>query len=260
MVEGKGHGQEVVEGETYDYSNVKKFISSLENDPKKLERLAYFGQKRADHMFETADLGSEVKKGDRVLYIGTGTGHMPRNLEKKTGVNFFKIDLADIRTSDNKDNKFVVANARRLPFADTSFDEVFVSDVLHHTEKQGEILAEVKRVLRPGGKAVILEDTIPEAIHPTARVLFDKLTGWMDDALNLQSKGVNPHNRHSVIEWETMFANAGFDPNIDTKTWFWGLNLMMGKLGSEKRTAISPFEESCFKIKKPLDKPNDPTI
>lgn len=176
---------------------------------------------------------------------------MLHGVEKKTGVEFIKIDLADIRTSDNKDNKFVVANARRLPFVDAAFDEVFLSDVLHHTEKQGEILAEVKRVLKPGGKAIILEDTIPEAIHPTMRALFDKLTGLMVDALNFQSKGVNPHNRHSVIEWQTMFDNAGFDPNVDTKTWYWGLNLAFGKPGSDKRTPLSPFESTCFKIKKP---------
>jgi SAM-dependent methyltransferase len=208
-------------------------------------------------MFESASLGSEIKKGDRVLYIGTGTGHMPHNIEKKTGVDLFKIDLADIRTPDNKDNKFVVANARRLPFADASFDDVFISDVLHHTERQREILAEVKRVLKSGGKAIIFEDTIPEAVHPTTRALIDKLTGWMDDALNLQSKGVNPHNRHSVIEWETMFDNAGFDPNVDVKTWYWGLNLALGKPGSDKRTPMSPFESTCFKIKKLPDKSNN---
>lgn len=257
MPEGREKGPEVVEGETYDYSGLKKIIKSLEEDPRKLERWARSTQKRADHIFETAGLGSEIKKGDRVLYIGTGTGAMPHSVEKKTGVDFIKIDLADIRTSDNKDNKFVVANARRLPFVDAAFDEVFLSDVLHHTEKQGEILAEVKRVLKPGGKAIILEDTIPEAIHPTTRVLFDKLTGWMDDAFNFQSKGVNPHNRHSVIEWQTMFDSAGFDPNVDTKTWYWGLNLALGKLGSDNRTPLSPFESTCFKIKKPLNKPAD---
>lgn len=240
-----------MEDETYDYSHIREFIASLERDKKKLERLARMAQKRADHMFATADLGAEIKEGNKVLYIGTGTGHMPGNVEKKTGVKFIKIDLADIRTPDNRDKKFVVANARRLPFADGAFDVVFLSDVLHHTERQEEILAEVKRVLKPGGKATILEDTIPEMIHPTARALFDKLTGWMDDALNLQSRGVNPHLRRSVIEWETMFANAGFDPDIDTKTWYWGVNLMLGKPGSEKRTPLAPFEETCFKIRKP---------
>ena len=45
----------------------------------------------------------------------------------------------------------------RLPFADASFDTVFVRGLLHHLPSPEEGMAEVARVLRPGGVAVVLE-------------------------------------------------------------------------------------------------------
>jgi len=49
-----------------------------------------------------------------------------------------------------------VADAENLPFAENSFDIVYSYGVLHHTPSTADAIQEVKRVLRPGGKARIM--------------------------------------------------------------------------------------------------------
>jgi SAM-dependent methyltransferase len=52
---------------------------------------------------------------------------------------------------------FRVADAERLPFEDASFDIVHSKDSLHHMQSPERALAEYRRVLKPGGTALIFE-------------------------------------------------------------------------------------------------------
>jgi len=49
----------------------------------------------------------------------------------------------------------VHGDMERMPFADASFDVVYSFGVLHHTDHMEKAVAEIRRVLRPGGRAVI---------------------------------------------------------------------------------------------------------
>ncbi|HSH61383.1 MAG TPA: methyltransferase domain-containing protein, partial [Acidimicrobiales bacterium] len=56
--------------------------------------------------------------------------------------------------------------ALRLPFADRSFDRVIASEVLEHVHADGRAMAELARVLRPGGTlAVTVPRWLPEAVN-----------------------------------------------------------------------------------------------
>jgi SAM-dependent methyltransferase len=67
------------------------------------------------------------------------------------------IDLAQKRfTLFRLQGKFQTADAENLDFADNSFDVVYSHGVLHHTPDTARAIQEIHRVLRPGGRAVVM--------------------------------------------------------------------------------------------------------
>lgn len=51
---------------------------------------------------------------------------------------------------------FIQSLGERLPFKDKSFDRVTALDVLEHVENPGKVLGEMRRILKPGGKAYLI--------------------------------------------------------------------------------------------------------
>lgn len=113
-------------------------------------------------------LAGEVR-GRRVLDAGCGSGPLAAELLRRgavvTGLDASPamVELARRRLGD--DVPLHVGDlAEPLPFADDSFDDVVASLVLHYLEDWGAPLAELRRVLRPGGRLLLSVN------HPTVRV------------------------------------------------------------------------------------------
>jgi SAM-dependent methyltransferase len=101
--------------------------------------------------------------GKRVLDVGSGNGYVlsryARHGARVCGVDLTAtaIDLCRRRFRlMNLPGHFVVGNAERLPFADGSFDCVCSMGVLHHTPDTPKAVREVYRVLRPGGRLIVM--------------------------------------------------------------------------------------------------------
>jgi SAM-dependent methyltransferase len=62
-----------------------------------------------------------------------------------------------------------------LPFADEAFDDVIASLVLHYLEDWGSTLAEMRRVLRTGGRLIV------SVFHPTNDYLLERMAGRRPD-------------------------------------------------------------------------------
>ena len=98
-----------------------------------------------------------------VLEVGCGLGTDGAQFAK-AGSRYTGIDLTDAavelakRRFDLFDlpGTFRVADAERLGFPDNSFDLVYSHGVLHHTPDTAAAVREIHRVLRPGGKAVVM--------------------------------------------------------------------------------------------------------
>src|SRR5947208_12684234 len=96
--------------------------------------------------------------GDRVLDVGCGTGSMSfalpeaANVAAVTGVDQAEVYLASARsrTSDPRFS-FQHADARALPFPDASFDRAYSMLVLQFIPDADRAVAEMRRVVRPGG-------------------------------------------------------------------------------------------------------------
>ena len=93
----------------------------------------------------------------RILDVGCGGGFFAHELVERdaafeiVGVDRAAEAVAIARAHDTTGRtRFVVGDARSLPFPDASFDVVCALDVLEHVEP-GPVVAEAARVLRPGG-------------------------------------------------------------------------------------------------------------
>jgi SAM-dependent methyltransferase len=92
----------------------------------------------------------------RVLDVGCGTGGtmtlMPPGW-RRVGVDFASEAISFARSRGERD--LARATAERLPFESECFDSVFALDVIEHCDDDAAAIAEVARVLRPGGTLIL---------------------------------------------------------------------------------------------------------
>jgi ubiquinone/menaquinone biosynthesis C-methylase UbiE len=111
-----------------------------------------------------------------MLDAGGGTGRVSQQLRPLVG-QLILTDLSAgmLRQAGQKEQFLLsMAHAEQLPFADESFDRVLVVDALHHFCDQRQALADLLRVLKPGGRLLIEE---PDLNHFRVRLiaLMEKL-------------------------------------------------------------------------------------
>ncbi len=112
-------------------------------------------------------LVADVRPGHQVLDIAGGTGDLSEAFARKVGptgrVVHTDINEAMLRTGRDRlvDAGLMlptlVCDAERLPFADASFDRVSVAFGLRNMTHKDAALREMRRVLKPGGKLLVLE-------------------------------------------------------------------------------------------------------
>jgi ubiquinone/menaquinone biosynthesis C-methylase UbiE len=88
------------------------------------------------------DLSRFARHGARVTDLDLSAGHLALAKE-----NFERRGLQ---------GRFVHHDAERLPCEDGSFDLVYSNGVLHHTPNTRRVVEEIRRVLRPGGQAIVM--------------------------------------------------------------------------------------------------------
>jgi SAM-dependent methyltransferase len=119
------------------------------------------------------------RPGMRVLEIGGGSGYQAR-LMSDLGCEVLSIDLTDRPAPAGRFHPVQPYNGRNIPAAPESFDLIFSSNVLEHVTDLPALLCDMRRVLRPGGKAIhILPSTAWRLLTTLAFPLyaFKRLTG-----------------------------------------------------------------------------------
>ena len=105
-----------------------------------------------------------------ILEIGCGEGMMFDG----TGISPVQMDVSirRVRFARDKGQQAICGDGYHLPFADRSFAVVLLVAVLEHTSDPCRVLAEARRVLKPGGRVVIV---VPNDVTMSAgRLLLGK--------------------------------------------------------------------------------------
>ena len=114
-----------------------------------------------------------MRRGNRVLDIAGGTGDLTKQFARLVGPTG-EVVLADINDSMlrvGRDRlldegvasnvRFVQADAEKLPFPDNHFDCITIAFGLRNVTHKDQALASMLRVLKPGGKLLVLEFSKP---------------------------------------------------------------------------------------------------
>ncbi len=122
----------------------------------------------------------QLRKGERVLDLASGTGDLIRLMQPQVGttgmVLHTDINAAMLAEGRNAllDHGVVTpttqCNAEALPFADRSFDALTIAFGLRNVTHKDRALAEMHRVLKIGGRALVLEFSRP---NPLLKVPYD---------------------------------------------------------------------------------------
>ena len=107
---------------------------------------------------------ARVRPGERVLDVASGSGDLARAFAAR-GAQVWMTDINGPMLARGRDRMLdagrispaVQCDAERLPFGDTSFDCVSVGFGLRNMTRKDAALAEMARVLKPGGRLLVLE-------------------------------------------------------------------------------------------------------
>ena len=168
---------------------------------------------------------SDVREGDRVLDVAGGTADLSLAFARKVGRSG-QVWLTDInhamlsRGRDRMVDKgfampIAQCNAEKLPFPDDWFDCVTVAFGLRNMTHKDVALAEMRRVLRPGGRLLVLEfSKVWKPLSPIYDLYSFKLLPWMgakvaDDADSYRYLAESIRMHPGQEELKAMMEQAG---------------------------------------------------
>ncbi len=107
----------------------------------------------------------DLTGAEQALDVGTGAGALALGLAPLAraviGVDIVAELLAEARKRAPDNVQFIEGDANELPFPPDSFDVVMTGRTLHHIQRPELVLAEMNRVLRPGGTMLVVDQLAP---------------------------------------------------------------------------------------------------
>jgi ubiquinone/menaquinone biosynthesis C-methylase UbiE len=182
MTSISNHNEKIVDQHTQQAPGYAQLTQSMSGD-KRAERHEVIGARPDDELLDIA-----CGPGSLTLALAP---HVARAI----GFDITPAMLEQARAAQVKaglqNTEWAQGDAATLPFADDSFSLFTCSAAFHHFENPAEILAEMARVCRPGGR-IVVSDVTPDAEKTTA---YDRLEKMRDPS---------HRHAHSVAELEEL--------------------------------------------------------
>ncbi len=173
---------------------------------------------------------SGARKGQKVLDLAGGTGDLTAKFSRIVGKNgqviladindsMLKVGRAKLRDSGIVGNvDYVQANAEELPFPDNHFDLVTIAFGLRNVTDKDKALASIFRVLKPGGRLLVLEFSKP--LYKPVSKFYDfysfnvlpklgKLIADDSESYQYLAESIRMHPDQETLK--EMMNNAGFE-------------------------------------------------
>jgi SAM-dependent methyltransferase len=129
-------------------------------------------------------LVAAVGRGKRVLDLGCRSGALTRHFLEGNSVVGLDVDANALEKAAALGVEPVQANVEEtLPFDDGSFDAVVAGELLEHLQFPDALVAEIRRVLRPGG---VFAGSVPNAFRVQSRLRFLRGKPPEDDPTHLR--------------------------------------------------------------------------
>lgn len=218
---------------------VGQVFSSVAGKYDVMNDLMSFGVHRLWKRFFVATSG--IRKGDRVLDLAGGTGDIAALLLPRVG-DKGEVVVADINAAmlhAGRDRlldrgllqglRWAQVNAEALPFPAESFDAVTIAFGLRNVTDKARALAEMQRVLKAGGRVLILE--FSRVNQDWLRPLYDfhsfqvlprigKLVAHDEDSYRYLAESIRKHPDQATLR--AMMGAAGFR-NVEVRNLFAGI-------------------------------------
>ncbi len=166
--------------------------------------------------------------GEQVLEIGSGIGTDLAQFAKN-GAMVTDVDLAAGHLALAKENfhlrglagRFIQHDAENLPFEENSLDVVYSNGVIHHIPNTKRVVEEIYRVLKPGGKVIVMVYAL-NSRHYWQKLVIDEglkknlleeysMGEIMSRTVEISKKGAKPLVKvYTGKKLRTLFADAGF--------------------------------------------------
>lgn len=151
---------------------------------------------------------------NKLLDVGCGTGNLLSLISSRYEVQIVGIDLSQDMLNIAQDKldenaNLIIGDSENLPFNNDSFDIVTCTDSFHHYPNAENVLAEIKRVLKPGGNFIIADPWLATPLRQFANILMPfnrdgdvKIYGESEICKLLENAGFN------TVKWEKIDKRA----------------------------------------------------
>lgn len=173
---------------------------------------------------------ARARPGNRVLDLAGGTGDLTKAFAKQVGadgevvlsdINSSMLGQGRIRLTDQGvlgNVRFVQANAEALPFPDNHFDVITIAFGLRNVTDKSKALASMYRVLKPGGRLLVLEFSKP--IIPGLAPIYDtysfkilpkmgKMIAGDEESYRYLAESIRMHPDQETLK--QMMVDVGFE-------------------------------------------------